>query len=229
MLTLLLALSLLQEPASPKPVDHGTSAEADAKGNNAETNNDHQESEAGWIVAFTAVIAVMSVAQFGAMIAQWRMMRRQSDHIASAERAWVLVEIQEVPLYSLEESTDGDTTSIPIRIVCRNDGNTPAWVTDILFGMVIYDRDAIPRAPEINNAQRVGGDLTPVGPKSAMPPIDYTVECAGRNPIYFRHTVLFGVVRYRDVFGEARETHIGYEVKHKRLVRLPIPAYYKAT
>jgi hypothetical protein len=136
--------------------------------------------------------------------------KTNTDVLINSERSWLMADIlwtADVPhapypttLKVMNGSgVSGETETLDICWVCRNDGNTPAWITEKQLWLKIFQK-APPAIPDT----QVGGAL-----------------------------VAYGVIRYRDVFGE-HETWSGYTVvgdpAHPRLQRLAgYPEYNKNT
>jgi len=128
--------------------------------------------------------------------------------------------------------TDGETTTVDVCLVCKNDGKTPAWITERKLWLKIFDE-----APSARPDTTTPPSFTLGGPESLsvgeVSKVDAQLTCSGRRPQVGGALVMYGVVKYRDVFGK-HETWCGYTVvgdpRNVRLQRLAeYPEYNKNT
>jgi hypothetical protein len=152
--------------------------------------------------------------------------------LINSERAWVTTSIVWATTEGLiieGTGTEGNTT-VNVCLICTNDGKIPAWITKKAFRLGIFDN--LPSRPDTRSLQSFGysgpeplsvGEST----KVFMQP-----ECNGRRPqVGGPSLVIYGVVGYRDAFGE-HETWCGYNITGSlpRLERLAgYPEYNKST
>jgi len=115
----------------------------------------------------------------------------------------------------------------------KNEGKTPAWISSITFWMQFYD--SLPARPDrhaIHTFGIIGPDPVSVGEPFV---ILFQPTCRGtRKGIGSLSLVIYGVVFYRDAFGENYETWCAYSVvgplDSPRLERLAgYPEYNKNT
>lgn len=164
-----------------------------------------------------------------------------AEALVNSERAWILTDIgwaasqpnQPEPTklkISVSSSTEGEATSIWVCWNWKNDGRTPAWITDKLLWVRVYD-EAPPSTPDTSDPLTFSGrEPVGVGEKSR---IFLTPWFKGERPETAAALIVYGVIKYRDVFG-AHETWCGYSVEgasaNPRLERLVgYPEYNKST
>jgi hypothetical protein len=163
------------------------------------------------------------------------------EALINSERAWIMTTIvwtADVPnapaptqLRVIEGSgTNGEKLTIDVCLICKNDGKTPAWITKKCFHLGTF-RD-LPSKPDTRTLQTFGysgPEPLSVGEscRSFMQP-----ECDGIRPeVGGPGLILYGVVKYRDAFGD-HETWCGYAIvgEPPRLERWAgYPEYNKST
>ena len=154
---------------------------------------------------------------------------KQANHVVASERAWVMVEIKFPPgagPLSFSGGINDGSTITDFEIIVKNAGRTPAWVYEQVVQMTV---SKLPPLPEFDKTSKTDIGVYPVvqdQPATTWKPF---IEARGL-PDLDGQPYIFGVVRYRDSFSHFRETYFGYVVRdHKRLERLPNPAYNKYT
>lgn len=163
--------------------------------------------------------------------------REQTRAPIDSERAWIMVDIVRVP--GMGGIIDGwgsemgvgpvvtENTAFRSRIICRNDGKTPAWITEKRAGLDIID--SLPEIPDWTRAAVMQVALEPISVGQVSNPQDETLICK-RGRALGKMTILYGIVKYRDPFGANRTTTFGYEVRDDgSLERLPYPKYNENT
>jgi hypothetical protein len=189
----------------------------------------------GWQAWETRRAAKAAACSVKAIVSQGRILERQTkatedaakaardsaEAIINSERAWVLVEIQRIPNLGLAEQTINGVESLALKVdlICKNDGNTPCWITEIRVRFEIVD--APPHEPRLEPEDIV--DIGPVPLGVGQPPWKITVEraCKGR-PRLGKMMILYGIVKYRDVFKPDRHTGFGYNVSEQGAIyRIP--------
>ncbi len=159
--------------------------------------------------------------------------REQTGALINSERAWIMVDVDRVPgvggltdLQGIEMGvgpvrTEG--TGFRARIVCRNDGKTPAWITEKRAGLDILD--SIPESPDWSRTTQIQVAPEPISVGQESKPHDETLF-SKRGRALGKITILYGIVKYRDPFGANRSTSFGYRVQDDgSLERLPNPKY----
>ena len=163
--------------------------------------------------------------------------RAQTGALINSERAWIMVDVDRVP--GMGGIMDGhgiemgvgpvqtESTGFRARIVCRNDGKTPAWITEKRAGLDILD--SIPETPDWSRTTQIQVVPEPISVGQASKPRDETLF-SKRGRALGKITILYGIVKYRDPFGANRTTSFGYQVRDDgSLERLPYPRYNENT
>jgi hypothetical protein len=216
--------------------------------------------------AATAVIAVMAIAQTCIFRRQWRVMRDQlaamdgqlsemkatseqtkknADALINSERAWVMVGAVAPRIVSGTEVSRGGEErhwlTASIRLSCKNDGRTPAWILAKLVCLkVVRDLSRLPEAPDTGEMQAIQQGYMPLG-------VGVTTEQDWDVPYWLDRTeregdviVLCGVVQYRDALSNNyHETFFGFTVgkingpltgrADSQTERIPHTAYNRVT
>ena len=181
----------------------------------------------------TAVIAVFTILLFVGVIWQIRTSK-------TIERAWLMADVEpdsekwrDRKLHVLEGSgTSGDSTAIYAVLVCANAGKSPAWISETRAKFEIVE--TLPSVPSFESAEYIEAGTIPLGMAEggAAPhtqrlpwtPIAVGHEQSGKM------SVIYGFVKYRDIFGESRLTTFGYRISGGILKRLEnYPEYNKNT
>lgn len=97
-----------------------------------------------------------------------------------------------------------------------NRGKTPAWVHGIWLKWNWFDR--IPEKPDYSDLTESLKTPRPVAPNESL---DTTSRFNTSNPTA-KTIVIYGVLRYRDIFRRERRTCFGcYLAENRELIRLP--------
>jgi hypothetical protein len=196
----------------------------------------------GALVLVTAVLAAVAFLQFLAMRRQESWMQRSvevaetsakaakesADALIGSERAWIMVQVTRVPVTGgliahgqswSAESGLVETTSIRFRMTCKNEGHTPAWITERRYCLKILSGTP-PTKPNFNDSDEIQNDPEPLASGQATDR-DLTVTVTGQEQPG-QITILYGVLKYRDIFADNRETTFGYAITsdNNRLERL---------
>jgi hypothetical protein len=172
---------------------------------------------------------------FGAWIANKTLgdIKRQTNALISGNRSWVTADVERVPGFGGIMNGSGhemgvgplrtESTAFRARIICRNDGKTPAWITKKQAGL-----DIVETLPEVPDWTRT--TIIQVAPEQLLvgqvgKPTDETLY-SKRGRALGKMTILYGLVTYRDPFGENKTTSFGYYVRDDgSLERIPNPKY----
>jgi hypothetical protein len=163
---------------------------------------------------------------------------KQISTARNAQRAWVMVDVEhnakkwaDGKVHILEGSgTDGNTTAFYAVLVCRNEGSSPCWIDEkrVKFEIV----SSLPPNPNLESAQFIQVGPIPIGTGRALPNTDILPF----EPIAMGHqeprkmTVIYGIVKYRDIFKKCRQTTFAYRILNGELRRLEgYPEYNKNT
>lgn len=164
------------------------------------------------LVLFTALLVIVG-------LLQWWLIRRQDEHFRTSERAWVLAELgwYKGGLHVAETSGYGvgtpfsETTQANIKLTCRNDGRSPAWI-DNVYGQIelrIPKNDPAPDRKSLTTC----GPMEPLGPGQERSRV-LQLQCPG-HPSGNQFLSAYVIVEYRDIFGIKRETTLGYSFDSK--------------
>jgi hypothetical protein len=169
------------------------------------------------LVICTGLIVVIGISQ---IIFLWKTVVATSDNakaLINSERAWVMAEIQWNPQRkgivegtSITLDKTVDETTVELCLICKNEGKTPAWIVEkrILFRIT----DSLSSTPRFDVQPGDFFDLRPeplgVGQPSK---ICTALECADRRG-NGKAMIVYGFVKYRDVFKPERETRFGYRI-----------------
>ena len=105
----------------------------------------------------------------------------------------------------------------------QQSGKTPAWITEKQAGLDIVD--SVPEIPDWSRATFVQVAPEPLSAGQIGKPKDETLICK-RGRALGKTIILYGIVKYRDPFGDNRSTTFGYRVRDDgTLERLQNPKY----
>jgi hypothetical protein len=132
----------------------------------------------------------------------------------NAERAWVMTELswaENSYLHIAETSSteSGDAVSLSLKLTCRNEGRSPAWV----YAIYAHCRqmDSIKELPELTTADMQRQGITePIGPGKTVGR-NFILSCPGQLASK-EFISVYVIVEYRDVFENTRMTSLGYVV-----------------
>jgi hypothetical protein len=192
------------------------------------------EQPTDWIAEISTILGTIlgAIALYFAGRAS-KIAQASADHLKNAERAWVMVSIDPSSEFHIStgSSAGEKSTSVYVTVTCRNQGGTPAWIREIGVSLVIAAK--LPAKPDWNNVTIAELETTALPPGQPSTTKGVWVETNKWKEINSDEiTAVFGVVRYRDVFGDERETTFGYQTSwdYKRLVPLTnYPEYNKHT
>ncbi len=162
---------------------------------------------------------VISCLAFAVSVASALFAWRQTTILATAERAWVMVKLEGGVGYgttvSLGSTRIGDaeifTTNASFRLLCFNNGKTPAWITEKRAALVVAS--SLPKKPDLTSTIVI---------QSAPEPLQVGVDTytdfslrADDQEDGARKLYVYGVVRYMDAFGDKRQTTFGYRFRQE--------------
>jgi hypothetical protein len=147
---------------------------------------------------------------------------KNAKALINSERAWFIAYIDyggRIWGDVIEDSEGNQDTWIYPKIIVKNKGKTPGWLMEIKYAAVVYG-GAIPETPDVRllKPDPLYHGTTPLanGDPFIYP---FKVAYPGDHP---KTMVLYGVVTYRDIFGENRTTWFGYLITPEfRLDRIP--------
>ncbi len=163
--------------------------------------------------------------------------KANAEALVNGERAWILVHLRweqlQDRLLKLVNTTyiaDGvavEGTHACVDCVISNNGRSPAWIIEKRITIAISE--TIAPEPDLHLAPVSDPILEPIAVNGESV---WHAEpgCNGR-PEPCKITIIYGSVKYRDIFDKIRETRFGYMVSPSSdLERIPsYPAYNKYT
>jgi hypothetical protein len=162
----------------------------------------------------TAVIAVFTILLFIGVVLQIRTSR-------AIERAWVMAQIdgdrrewKDGKVHIVEGSgTSGDSTGTWIILSCHNEGKSPAWIYEkrVKFEVV----SSVNPAPDFDLLPVVFSGREPIGiGQTAIPNVTKLprVEIAGGHAKPGDMMIIYGIVKYFDIFKKSRTAKFGYQI-----------------
>ncbi len=181
----------------------------------------------------TLVIAAFTILLFVGVAWQIRTSK-------TIERAWVMAEVvpdsekwRDRRLHVLEGSgTSGDSTAIYAVLVCTNAGKSPAWISETRAKFEIVE--TLPAVPNFESAEYIEASTIPLGmvEGGAAPHtqrLPWTPTAVGHEELG-KMSVIYGFVKYRDIFKKQRITTFGYRIINGTLRRLEAyPKYNENT
>ncbi len=181
----------------------------------------------------TAVIAAFTILLFAGVVWQIRTSK-------TIERAWVMADVEpdsekwrDHKLHVLEGSgTSGDSTAIYAVLVCTNAGKSPAWINETRAKFAIVE--TLPLIPNFESAEYIEASTIPLGmvEGGAAPHtqrLPWTPTAVGHEELG-KMSVIYGFVKYRDIFKKPHVTTFGYRIIHGQLKRLEnYPEYNQNT
>jgi hypothetical protein len=144
--------------------------------------------------------------------------------VITAERAWVMADLSYSGEYPQVLEGEGTfyggpilkTTEVSnIKLTCRNQGRSPAWIDMVRAQVDIVDSKSVSMSPVLRE-----GNRGPMGPIGAGGEISRSLElrCEGHRE-QNEFLSIYVLIEYRDIYGEKHETHLGYSVSGKSLMR----------
>ncbi len=183
----------------------------------------------------TAVIAAFTILLFIGVI--WQI------HTSKAiERAWVMAQIDgdrkkwaDGKVHIVEGSgTSGDSTGTWIILTCHNEGKSPAWIYEKRVKFEVVPR--VNPAPDFDSLPVVFNGREPIGiGQAAIPNVTklHRLEIAEGHAKSGDIMVIYGIVKYHDIFKESRTATFGYQITREAegytLGRLTEAAYGENT
>jgi hypothetical protein len=142
-----------------------------------------------------------------------------AEALINSERAWIMAELCSYGKYSEQfEIAEGtaeyreegsvETTRVNlVKLVCKNQGRSPAWIDAVYGQLSIVNSTTVAMAhPKAGNQ----GPMQPIGPGGKRSR-GLELVCRGiRKSGEFLS--IYVVIEYRDIFDRKRETCLGYSV-----------------
>ncbi len=163
--------------------------------------------------------------------------KKQTQGFINDGRSWIMVEVQPIPgagpIFDGKTVSRGirdivaENTAFTARIICKNDGKTPAWITEKRACIDIVD--SLPEIPDWTRTQPIQIEPEPLSVSQIGRPKDEGLTCK-RGREQGKMFVLYGIVKYRDPFGGNRSTSFGYKIRDDGVLeRLTHPKYNENT
>ena len=157
--------------------------------------------------------------------------KANADAVINAERAWVFVEIAPTGgsvTFGENWTMGAYSFGFSVDLVCRNEGKTIAWITEKRIALASVD---IPPKDQ----QWEGIPIVETAPDERVVPSGdfastHLVECA--DTLGEKTAIIYGLVKYRDIFDQPRYTRFGHRLTKDRRRWVPLteyPAYHKQT
>jgi hypothetical protein len=158
-----------------------------------------------------------SAKQHGETLAQLRIAQQQIEASHNAERAWVMTELGWYETSKLrittETSNSGsrgdniDTTSVSVKLTCRNEGRSPAWI-DKIYGHSQIMENVKKLTVVTPEEMQSFGIIGPLGPHKVAER-NVVLTCPGHIN-QTQSLSIYVVIEYLDIFGNRRMTSLGY-------------------
>jgi hypothetical protein len=150
--------------------------------------------------------------------------RNNVNALVAGQRAWVMVDIELEPEgMVVTESGNDRTYNVQVVMKYRNDGQTPAWITERRASLIGIADNLIPAQPDLTGSEIIAQGTVPlaVGHRHGYGQVSTPLGCtaiATPDCMY----LIYGVVRYRTAFNGTGKTTFGYRVTRgwDRLERL---------
>jgi hypothetical protein len=185
----------------------------------------------------TLLLVFIGIAGIGAAIQTLRAIENQRDVMINSERSWVMVEVEPTP--GAGSIWDGETmtrevmdlraghTTFTARITCKNDGKSPAWIIEKRACLDIIA--SLPETPDWGRTRPIQIEPEPLSVGQIGKPKDEALTCKRPRELG-KMVIIYGIVKYRDTFGDGRSTTFGYKVRDDGVLeRLPYSKYNENT
>lgn len=166
--------------------------------------------------------------QLGTMRDTAKANRDSADALVNAERAWIMVYLDWQPPATVRILSSQHETSAYLQCVCTNHGKTPAWIDEICckFEIIPWFHES----PDFKNMEPYDSTPEPVaaGASSQIRKLEPVADGVSNQEGKVR--MIYGVVKYWDMFGLKRESTFGYQITlDQELKRLAGRAYNQNT
>ncbi len=172
---------------------------------------------------FTGALVFVGLLQVCVLVGQMRLVKSQDDHFKNSERAWLLAYLSwsreglNVALLSERTGFDPEAqfTVVTVKITCRNEGKSPAWIDEVRTRAEIVKRPNNV-APDKESLQ-CNGPMQPAGADKESFKV-LQIRCRG-HATKEDFLCLYVLVDYHDIFGIPGETRLGYVIDAGQLAR----------
>jgi hypothetical protein len=143
--------------------------------------------------------------------------QKSANALMNSERAWVMVDIEWTPGYPtrMRAVTERDVrTALSVRLTCRNEGKTPAWITQKKACIQVVKE--LPAIPDFSSMDVIQTEPEPLGVvRSLGKARDFALTGDGwqsGTEDDGTMTVIYGIITYRDAFSDSRTTTFGWRI-----------------
>ena len=140
-----------------------------------------------------------------------------AESIVNAERAWVMADLDwwdnglrvSSGTSHAREGGRVDSTTANLKLACKNEGRSPAWIENIRGYIEVFSTVATLTEPS-PHAMQSFGPMGPLGPGQSHSR-SFQLTCL--SPLGKNESLsVYAVIDYRDIFGTKRETLLGYSI-----------------
>lgn len=161
--------------------------------------------------------------------------KKSADAVINSERAWMFADLKAAS--GMNMAVSNSQTHIYIRVECNNVGRSPAWIIEVRVKFMFIEADKLPPIPGLDDAEQVWAGTRPMAPNDEPFSTGEIMLTADGIQVIDSTTrklaVVYGVVRYRDIFADNLSTTFGYRIlpgENMRFGRLvEYPEYNKNT
>jgi hypothetical protein len=189
---------------------------------NAQESHTKQEVAIEWkLVKYTKWLVIVGGLQALILLLTVAVIHIQVITTRNTERAWVMAQIDgdrkqwrdgKVHIV-LGSGTGGDSTGTWIVLSCHNEGKSPGWIYEKKVKFEVFS--SVNPKPDFNSLPTVFKGREPIGiGQSAIPNITELprLEIAEGHAKPGDKMVIYGMVKYRDIFKKKRKVTFGYQI-----------------
>lgn len=206
------------EQPNDKPVQSAVqsdSTQRDDRKNDGDQAND-TEAFLTWFTGALVVVGIIQAIILGFTVAA---IKNQTASAENTKRAWVMADIdwdrKKVAAGTVfrGSGSSGDSTAIYLILSCKNEGESPAWIYEKRATFEITK--SLPSEPNLTATEFLQVATEPIGTgKGALP---HTTELhwdslAKGHQQTGEMMVIYGMVKYRDIFNKPRTTRFAYRI-----------------
>src|SRR5713101_4263503 len=194
------------------------------------------------LTGFTGALVFIGAVQAGILVWTIKAINRQTITAQNSERAWVMAQIDgdrekwsDGKVHIVEGSgTSGDSTGTWIILSCHNEGKSPAWIYEKRVKFEVVPR--VNPDPDFASLPIVFKGREPIGiGQATIPNVTklHRLEIAEGRAKSGDMMVIYGIVKYHDIFKGSRIATFGYKISREAdgysLERLTEAAYGENT
>lgn len=137
------------------------------------------------------------------------------DALINSERAWLMVDlgwykgdVHIAEQTSTESEHTSESTSVNLKVTCRNAGKSPAWIDNVYWRVI----PAVPPIPDRPD-RRHGHNMTWLEPIAPGDSAQRVLQARFSGHVKQGEFITaYVVIEYHDIFGIRRETRSGYSI-----------------